>query len=264
MSPKSDAPPPSPAEQKKAIDAAASAGLIDPPDQIKSHRIWLFSGGHDRTVESAVVDALHGYYANTLPTGSIRYVRLPESGHALPSVADKQANACGTSETPFINRCGDFDAPGNLLGHLLGPLAPRAETPDGELMVFDQAPFVDGKAIDASLADEGFVFIPRGCRAGGCRIHVAFHGCRQSAAEVGSHFVDGSGYNAWASSNRLIILYPQAVARNGAAFGSWKFIMNPKGCWDWWGYTGDSYATRNAIQIKAIHRMVERLQGKRH
>jgi hypothetical protein len=39
--------------------------------------------------------------------------------------------------------------------------------------------------------------------------------------------------------------------------------MNPKGCWDWWGYTGSEYQTRDAPQIKAVKRMIERLQGER-
>jgi len=36
-------------------------------------------------------------------------------------------------------------------------------------------------------------------------------------------------------------------------------VLNPKGCWDWWGYTGNDYLTKNAPQIAAIWRMVERL-----
>lgn len=262
MAPRSDTLLPTVAEQKKSIDAAARAGQIDPPERLAGHRVWLFSGGNDRTVETIVVDALQDFYASILPTTAIRYVRRPDAGHALPSVADKQANACATSEPPFINYCGDFDAPGDLLAHLLGPLQARVGTPDGDLLAFDQTPFIHGKAIDASLADEGFIFIPRGCRKGGCRVHVAFHGCRQSVSEIGRRFVDGAGYNAWASNNRLIVLYPQTVARNGAALGSWKFVINPKGCWDWWGYSGENYASREAIQIKAVRRMVERLQEK--
>lgn len=184
-----------------------------------------------------------------------------QAGHALPSIADSQANACETSEPPFINRCRDTDAAGELLTHLLGPLQVRAASPAGDLLAFDQATFVSGKPIDASLADEGFVFVPHTCRSGGCRIHVAFHGCRQSVSEVGQRFIAGAGYNAWAAGNRLIVLYPQAVARNGIAPGSWKFVMNPKGCWDWWGYTGNDYGSRDALQIKAVRRMVDWLQG---
>ena len=35
--------------------------------------------------------------------------------------------------------------------------------------------------------------------------------------------------------------------------------MNPHGCWDWWGFTGDGYATKQGVQIRAIREMVGRL-----
>ena len=47
-----------------------------------------------------------------------------------------------------------------------------------------------------------------------------------------------------------IILFPQAKAIAG---------INPKGCWDWWGYTGLDYLGKEAPQIKAIWTMVEQL-----
>lgn len=260
MAPTRDAPPPSPARQKQVIEEAARAGQIDAPGHLAKHRVWLFTGGQDHTIDTSVVQSLHDFYATLLPGTAIRELRLPDAGHALPSIADAHANACPSSQPPFINRCRELDAAGEMLAHLLGPLQPRASAADGEMLAFDQKPYVAGKPIDASMADEAYVFVPNSCRAGGCRIHVAFHGCLQSASEIGRRFVDGAGYNAWAASNRLIVLYPQTVARNGLALGSWKFIMNPKGCWDWWGYTGDNYATRNAVQIKAVQRMVEELQ----
>ena len=37
----------------------------------------------------------------------------------------------------------------------------------------------------------------------------------------------------------------QAIAR-------WWWIYNPNGCWDWWGYTGQNYATKEAVQIRAV------------
>ena len=60
-------------------------------------------------------------------------------------------------------------------------------------------------------------------------------------------FVEGSGFARWADANRLVILFPQVSAS----------VLNPKGCWDWWGYTGNDYLTKNAPQIAAIWRMVD-------
>ena len=63
-------------------------------------------------------------------------------------------------------------------------------------------------------------------------------------------FIEGSGFARWADGNRVVVLFPQ-VSDNP--------ILNPKGCWDWWGYTGEDYLTKDASQIAAIWRMAERL-----
>ena len=132
----------------------------------------------------------------------------------MVSVAAQDANACATSEPP-TNRCGDFDAAGELLAFLVGPMAARQSPPQGELLEFDQGAAIGGKPADIGLADSGYLFVPSDCASGTCRVHVAFHGCRQSADQIGTAFVTGAGYNEWASANRLIVLYPQTVPRYG-------------------------------------------------
>ena len=259
MSPSSWSPLPSTAEMKSRIETLAQSGRIDPPINLRDDRVWLLSGGKDHTVEAPVMDSLAAFYREWLPAGAIHYIKPADAGHAMISTADKNPNACNTSESPFINRCGDLDAAGELLTHLLGPLQKPAKPVLGEIISFDQRPYIDGKPIDASLADEGFAYVPQACRNGACRVHVAFHGCRQSAAQIERRFVEGAGYNAWADSNHLIVLYPQTVPRNGVAAGSLKWVFNPKACWDWWGYSGIDYHTRDGVQIKAIRAMIERL-----
>ncbi len=263
MSPSSWAALPSVAELRARAEKLAGAGRIDPLDNLRDDQAWLFSGGKDDTVTTAVVDRLAAFYGQWMTPAAIRFVKLPEAGHAMISVADPQANPCASAQSPYINRCGDFDAAGEMLTHLLGPLLPPTTTTQGELASFDQRPFVDGPAIDASLADEGYLFVPPACHAGACRIHVAFHGCRQSAAQIGRRFVEGAGYNAWAASNRIIVLYPQVAPRYGAAMGSWKWLNNPFACWDWWGYSGNDYPTRQGPQINAVRTMIERLAAPR-
>jgi len=164
-------------------------------------------------------------------------------------VTENTGSACGATEPPFINDC-DYDAAGELLRHLLEKLSPAAAKPGGRLVSFDQREYADAYAI--SMADDGYAYIPRACDTEACRIHVAFHGCRQGAEAVGERFVRDAGYNRWADSNRLIVLYPQAIAR-------WWWVYNPRGCWDWWGYTGAQYATRESAQVRAVMGMVERL-----
>ncbi|MBK7953605.1 MAG: poly(3-hydroxybutyrate) depolymerase [Candidatus Accumulibacter sp.] len=263
MSPSASAPLPSVAELRTHAEALARSNRIDPLENLRDDRAWLFSGGRDETVKTPVMDRLAAFYAEWLGPAAIRYIKLPDAAHAMISVADPQADACSSMQSPFINRCGNFDAAGEMLGHLLGPLQAASTSARGEVLSFDQRPFVADRAIDASLADEAYVYVPQACRSAPCRVHVAFHGCRQSAEQIGRRFIDGAGYNAWADNNRIIVLYPQTVPRRGVAFGSWKWVNNPFGCWDWWGYSGNAYPTRDGLQIKAVRAMVERLAAPR-
>lgn len=265
MAPSKWSPVPTLALTNETVDTVAKAGRIDPPEFLRDDRVWLLSGGADQTVERPVVDALAEFYRSRLPAAAIRYLKPPTAGHAMPSAVDPAANACPTSAPPFINRCpdpdspGTLDAPGSLLQHL-SPTPLVAAAPGTPLAsLFDQRPFIDGKAIDASLADEGYVFVPSSCRSGGCKVHVAFHGCRQNAQQIGTRFVDAAGYNRWAETNRLIVLYPQTVARSGLTSGSWTWLYNPKACWDWWGYTGSDYHTQSGKQIAAVRKMIHQL-----
>src|SRR5471030_933258 len=66
---------------------------------------------------------------------------------------------------------------------------------------------------------------------------------------VGTDFVAHAGYNQWADTNNLIVLYPQTVSSSGVPF-------NPNGCWDWWGYNESGYATKSGSQIAAVRAML--------
>ena len=236
----------------------AQAGDIDPLIGLAGDRAWIFSGGRDETVMRPVVDSLNRFYQAWIPFGQTLLVTHPDAGHAMISVEEPQPNACASTEPPFINRCGDFDAAGELLVHLLGPLAPKQEPPVERVIPFDQRPFLGENGAACGMADEGYVCFPASCESGGCRVHVAFHGCRQSTRQIGLRFVENAGYIEWAQSNRLIVLFPQIVPRYGWT-GTLSWIFNPRGCWDWWGYTDSEYATRKGRQIKAIQAMIERL-----
>jgi hypothetical protein len=231
-------------------DRFAREGLIDPTDNLARARVWLFSGREDKTVVPAVVQALNGFYRAYKAQPVL--VADKRAGHGM--VTESSGNACGATEPPFINDC-DYDAAGALLAHLLGPLSPPSAAPGGRLATFDQRALGGTHAI--SMAAEGFVYVPDACRTGGCRVHVAFHGCRQGVDAVEERFAREAGYNRWADTNRLIVLYPQAVAR----YAWWAF--NPRGCWDWWGYSSPHYATKRAPQMRAVLAMVERLGSNR-
>ena len=220
-------------------------GGIDPTKNLASEPVWLFAGTRDRTIGPQVVEALGTYYA--LYNAKVAFIKDKPAGHGM--VTAHSGNECDANEPPFINDC-DYDAAGELLRHLLGPLVAPAAKSSGRLVGFDQTPF--GATYSISMAKTGYVYVPGACDSQPCRVHVAFHGCRQNAEAIGERFVRDAGYNRWADTNGLIVLYPQTVAR------LW-WVYNPRGCWDWWGYTGENYATKDAAQIRAVLGMVERL-----
>jgi poly(3-hydroxybutyrate) depolymerase len=240
MSPGWWTPLPAAAALKGVTEALARDKRIDPIGNLSLARVWLFSGTQDHTVSPTVVRELWAYYA----LFGVKPVMVADkpAGHAM--VTENAGNKeCGATRDPYINDC-DYDAAGELLKHLLGALKPPAK--EGPLREFNQAG-------GAGMAGKGFVYVPKVCEKERCRVHVAFHGCRQSAGEVGDRFAREAGYNRWAESNALIVLYPQVKS-------GW---LNPRACWDWWGYTGSAYHTKDGAQIRAVRAMLEQLSAKK-
>jgi poly(3-hydroxybutyrate) depolymerase len=136
---------------------------------------------------------------------------------------------------------------GAILSAFYGPLAPKGTAKDGNFITFAQSDFAPSGAV---LADKGSAYVPAACRARArCRVHIVFHGCKQSQAEAGSAVIRDTGFADWAETNDLIILFPQAAPS----------LLNPLTCWDWWGYTGRGFLTREAPQVKAVYAMLSRL-----
>jgi hypothetical protein len=234
----------------RSTDARARDGAIDPTDQLATSRVYLASGSRDQVVRRPVMDALHRYYRHYVPAGDILYDNELPAGHAWISPAGTQP--CGTSDSPYIVDCG-IDVPGRMLTWIFGASAPKPGAPAaGRLFPFDQRPYLAGLGDTThSMDDTGWMFVPRSCAEGApCRLLVALHGCRQGRDAVGDAFVRKAGLNEWAEANRIAVLYPQVRATGSS---------NPRGCWDWWGYSGPGYATRDGVQVRAIMAMVEAL-----
>jgi poly(3-hydroxybutyrate) depolymerase len=233
-----------------AAQQFASQGLIDDPKNLQQQRIYIFSGTRDETVLPKVVDQTARFYGLAqLPPGNIKYINNIAAGHAIitNSPSDLQ---CDLTGSPFINNC-NFEQSHQILRWIYGDLNPPSAQLTGQLLKFTQRPFdPTGKA----LSEVGYVYVPAVCTTDRCKIHVAFHGCLQDAAEIGERYARTTGYNELADSNHIIVLYPQVAAP----------FTNPEACWDFWGYTNADFYSRQAPQIGAVMRMVQRLGAPRH
>ncbi len=228
-------------------------GAIDPIAGLADDRVWIFHGAADPVVQTTVVDALEAYYKSLVdPTGLARQEH-PQAGHVFPS-RGAGLSACGVTEPPFVGDCG-MDGARTLLEHLYGPLRDGRPPQVGELVEFDQLPYAS-LAGSAALAERGWLYVPAGCAAGStakCRLHVVFHGCKQGGSYVGDQFIRRSGYLEAAAANETVVLFPQVAPSYQP--------LNPNGCWDWWGYEGETYAVKAGPQMRAVRRMIGDLIG---
>lgn len=228
----------------------ANEQTIDALENLVGDRVWVFHGANDTIVNAAVPAAAIEFYADIAATINVTSVADIGAPHGMPTIGRDES--CATVATPFLNAC-DFDAAGELLKVVANISNDRIDQPEGELRRVAQP-----GATAAAMLDEALLFVPAACADGQtCGLHIDFHGCQQSSEFVGEAYALGAGYNEWAASNNLLVLYPQ-VARSRVA------PLNPLGCWDWWGYTGAAYATRAGAQISVVKSLIDTLSGADH
>ncbi|WP_162003175.1 PHB depolymerase family esterase [Microvirga tunisiensis] len=252
--------PPNAEDSLRLIQAAANQGLIDNTSNLADSRVWLFHGKSDALVPLQVMETLGRLYDrlgvhepnlqfDRNQTGSAANHGMPVSRFAGDSKFP--IRDCGQHEPPFVIQC-DYEAALMLLRHLYPEdFKPASDDPhrDGTLVAFDQSEFFDSTDESTSLHSVGYLYVPASCAAEQCRLHVAFHGCNQNVDSVYDDFIRDAGYNRWAASNNIVVLYPQIKAS----------AANPNRCWDFWGYSGSSYYTHNGPQMQAVRAMIDRL-----
>lgn len=238
----------------KKAEFNAEYGLVDPLLNLTDSRVYIYAGRFDPIISPQNGHNVEDFYNVFVRDRSlIKTVYHEASSHAF--ITDSYGNHCLKLAPPFINNCG-YDQAGDILRHTTGlKLRERGYPSPLNIYTFNQSEFGA-----ESLADKGFMYVPKSCQRGSsCAVHVALHGCLMSYSSplARKQFVEHSGYNAWAESNDIIILYPQA--------SSTRIVGgNIFGCWDFYGYTnpvGDdgAYVTKEGEQIKAIYEMVQRL-----
>jgi hypothetical protein len=212
-------------------------------------------------VNRTVTDATYRFYLHYLSDrnrGNLFYQTAIGAGHSQVTLS--YGLDCPDNKDYFIDRC-NYDQAGIILQHIYGALQSRNDNgePTGRLLAFGQREFTSpASPASYSLAETGYVYVPAPCAAREpCRVHIALHGCQQDHDAIGDRYIRHAGYNEWADTNHLIILYPQTIAGDPATnFGT---PLNPYGCWDWWGYTDFNYAVKAGRQITTIKAMLDRL-----
>lgn len=232
----------------------AHEGRLGDQAYLAHARVYLLHGRSDATVGADVAAASASFYrtlaAHSPALGAMQIVvdDQRDFGHNLPVA--RRGDDCRLSRPPFLGACG-FDAAGAIFAYLFGAPPRAADTAHGELIGFDQTA-LQGDGADAYLAKTGYLYVPPACANGkSCGLLVAFHGCKQDAATVGTAFVRDAGFNRWADAYGVAVLYPQTRA----SFAP----LNPQACWDWWGYSGADYATRDGVQLRWLVRTVHAL-----
>lgn len=219
----------------------AASGAIAPLSGLAGDRVHVLHGSRDEVVSASVSDAGADLYAGLADEAGGLALRRDdgrEFGHVMPTLGE--GVDCIAGGTPYLGKCG-FDAAGEAMAWLFGePGADAAAEAAGPLISFSQRGLLAGGE-DALLADRGHLYLPPACQAGEpCGVLVVFHGCQQNADAVGEAFARGAGFNRWADVHRVAVLYPQTRSS--------YLPLNPKACWDWWGYSGPDYDTRRGVQ----------------
>jgi hypothetical protein len=104
---------PNPKQLAERAGRLAERGRIDPVENVKGDRLYLFSGKEDHTVVPAIVEAARRFYEVIgVPDAQIEYVSDLPAGHAF--VTEDKGPACDYTGKPYIVDC-DYDQAGALL-----------------------------------------------------------------------------------------------------------------------------------------------------
>lgn len=231
------------AEFTEDIRSAALKGKLGETTALADDPVWIFHGALDKAVATELSDATVTLYSEFMPSENIVYVNDVEAAHTFPT--RHNGNECTSTASPFIGNC-DYDAAGEILKHLYGDLEPPAPKLSAELI---ETTLPGANA--AGLVKDAYLYVPTACINTGqpCKLHLVLHGCAQSTAQVGTAFIEQSGYLPWAEANNIVMAFPQVAPATA----------NPIACWDWWGYTGADYRWRDGAQMKVLAEWVREL-----
>lgn len=232
-------------EHSSQARAWAAQGSIDPLSNLAGHNVFIYASSRDAIIKPLHSDKLAEFYAQ-LGISQVRRRGSDQAAHGFPTL-DK-GNACNLGFLPWLLKC-NYDGAGEILKALHGSLPARGSYNPQHLHKFAQDEFNKD-----FFYPEGWVYVPEACGRGEkCGLHLALHGCQMNPDYIQDKFATLAGYNEWAETSNIIVLYPQSKKIQGP---------NPYGCWDWFGFTGADYAQKSGKQMAALKAMIDRLSGR--
>ena len=227
--------------------SSAATNVIDPVENLKHSQVYLLSGKYDSVILPGVVKKLEEYYSHFMTEGNISSVFSLPAEHCFPT--DDYGNKCYYLGPPYICNC-NYSAAHEILKHVYpgSPDLKPSYRPEN-LFEFDQSEFASYSL--THMDSIGYIYVPTVCQSKKtpCKLHIAFHGCGQGRKFVGTEFVAHTGYAQYAEGLNTIVIFPQIISS----------IINPVGCWDWWGYTSPAYASKLGPQMISVRKMLERV-----
>ncbi len=228
------------------LRAAERAKDVDTLDNLKRIRVYLYNSDTDGVVRPPIRKKNIEFFEHFVPKANIKVEQDLRSAHGFPTV--DYGVECGLAQSPYLMKC-NYDTAGEILKQMYpGTTLKKTKMAADSLYVVDQSEFSDDGAL---LGANAYLYVPKACAQGrsNCRLHVALHGCLQADETLNDVFAVHAGYNEWAEGSDIVVLYPQAR----------KSMMNPNGCFDWFGYAGADYAVKSGRQMRAIKGMIDRL-----
>ena len=227
--------------------SSAATFVIDPVENMKRSQVYLLSGKYDTIVAPGVVKKLEDYYSKFVTEGNITSLYSLPAEHCFPT--DDYGNSCGHLGPPYICNC-NFSAAQEIFKHVY-PGSPDYLKPSyipENLLTFDQSEFT---SYFTDMDTIGYVYVPTACQSKKtpCKLHIAFHGCKQGRVYMDNVYAAHTGYGQYAEALNMVVLFPQVNNSLG----------NPNGCWDWWGYTSSAYASKFGLQMISVREMLKRV-----
>lgn len=256
---------------------------IAPVQNIGKQRVFIYQGSDDDVVRPPMAEKLREFYTKfAVPATALKVVEKP-GAHNFPTDR-REGIPCNEEKVPYIANC-DYDLAGDLLQHVLGRKLEKSKINSKNLLLVTQT------SAPGSMHRYGYLYANEYCLSNPqlCDLHVAFHGCKMSddydesfqksyeegikmgkvlivqdyqlkkrIPQMGARiFAERAGYAEYAENkkNRLMIYFPQTRITTE------NYPANPKGCWDWYGWTNSDYATNKGSetqwliqQMQALHK----------